>query len=479
MICRSLLFLLPLATQPLTSRQPETAALSWIENQEGEITALSDKLWEQAETAHEEARTVKLLTSRLEEDGFEIQTGVAHLPTAFVARRGTGRPVIGIVALLDALPGLSQEAEALERRPLTVDAPGHGCGHHLIAAADTAAALALGKALERSRISGTIKLIGAPAEEIYHGGVFMARAGVFSDLDALLFWHPSTLTTVIGRSGLAMESVKLLFHGLPSDATDAADKGRNALAALERLIAAVETTKARWPAPAIANHVVEPAPGIPSVVPERAAAWYFFHAEDLTGVESIRQQVTELGTRVGIETGTRFELQLLSRTGPWLTNESFSRLLQAVLGRDEEIRYTPEELRLGRSLAATLVPTAEPVFRSQLLPLEFSDRPVLISDDTAEASWLVPRAGFLIACYPSGLPSHSWQWTAAGKSRFAHRGMLRATRALVRAASRLFTDPEALREIREEFERDPRRSGYRSPLPESLGPFDYLRPAKR
>jgi hypothetical protein len=249
MICRSLLFLLPLATQPQASRQPETAALSWIENHEGEITALSDKLWEQAETAHEEARTVKLLTSRLEEDG--------------------------------------------------------------------------------------------------------------------------------------------------------------------------------------------------------------------------------------IETGTRFELQLLSRTGPWLINQSFSRLLHAALGRDEAIRYTPEELRLGRALGATLAPAAEPVFRSQLLPLEFSDRPVPISDDTAEASWLVPRAGFLIACYPSGLPSHSWQWTAAGKSRFAHRGMLRATRALVRTASRLFTDPEALREIREEFERDPRRSGYRSPLPESLGPFDYLRPAKR
>jgi aminobenzoyl-glutamate utilization protein B len=167
MICRSLLFLLPLATQPQASRQPETAALSWIENHEGEITALSDKLWEQAETAHEEARTVKLLTSPLEENGFEIQMGVARLPTAFVARRGTGRPLIGIVALLDALPGLSQEAEALERRPVTVDAPGHGCGHHLVAAADTAAALALGEALERSRLPGTIKLIGAPAEEIY------------------------------------------------------------------------------------------------------------------------------------------------------------------------------------------------------------------------------------------------------------------------------------------------------------------------
>lgn len=305
----------------LQAQEPESIALAWLEKHQNEITALSDTLWDHPEPAHGEYRTVELLTARLEQGGFQVQLGVAGLPTAFVAQRGFGRPVIGIVALLDALPGLSQQVLALERRPLSDGGAGHGCGHHLIAAADTAAALALG----HLRRAGTIKLLGAPAEEIYHGGVYMARAGVFDDLDAILFWHPSTVTAVIARSGLAMESVKLVFHGLASDATDAADKGRNALAATERMMAAVEEAKRGWPAPTVVNHVLEPGPGIPSVVPERAAAWYFIHAGDLDAVAAIHRRVAEIGARIAADTGTRLQLQILSRTSHWLINRSFSR----------------------------------------------------------------------------------------------------------------------------------------------------------
>jgi len=282
-----------------------------------------------------------------------------------------------------------------------------------------------------------------------------------------------------------MESVKLVFHGLASDATDAADKGRNALAAVERLVAAVEGTKPGWPATAVINHVLEPGPAIPSVVPERAAAWYFIHARDLGAVEAIRRQVADLGARIASDTGTRVELQLLSRTNHWLINRSFGRQVHAELTREEETGLTEDEVRLGSALRATMGTMSPgsgsqaPVFRPGLLPLEFSDDPVPISDDTAEASWIVPRAGFLVACFPSGLPSHSWQWTAAGKTSFAHKGMLRAARALVKSALGLLADPRALPPIREEFENDPRRRGYRSPLPEGLGPFDYLEPPRR
>ena len=474
-----LLAVLLLALLPaLETGEPNSIALAWLESHQEEITALSDSVWDHPESAHAEFRTVETLTVPLAKSGFQIERGLAGLPTAFTARRGAGRPVIGIVALLDALPGLSQEAGALERKPLAAGGPGHGCGHHLIAAADVAAARALAEALEASRLQGTIMLIGAPAEEIYHGGVYLARAGVFDDLDALLFWHPSTVTAVIARSGLALESVKLVFHGLASDATDASDKGRNALAAVERLIAAVEGAKPDWPPPAVINHVLELGPAIPSVVPERAAAWYFIHARDLGAVEAIRRRVAELGAGIASETGTGLELQILSRTSNWLINRSFCRRIHDELAREEEPRYAEAEVGLASALRATMgtmSPGSEaPVFHRALLPLEFSDDPLPISDDTAEASWLVPRAGFLVTCFPSGLPSHSWQWTAAGKTSFAHQGMLRATRTLVRSALDLLTDARALAPIREEFEKEPRRRGYRSPLPRALGPFDYL-----
>jgi aminobenzoyl-glutamate utilization protein B len=403
---------------------PRETALDWISRNESFLARAADDLFELPEPAHHETRTSSYLQAELRRAGFEIESGVAGLPTAFVASFGRGGPLVGIVALLDALPG--------------PNGAWHGCGHHLIGAADLGAALAVSEAITAHGLRGTIRFYGAPAEEIYHGGVYMVREGLFADLDALLFWHPSSVTLVIGRSGLAIDSVRYVFHGRASDATDAKDKGRNALDAAYAL---ASRARSGWPEGAVVNQVLLEGGEIPSVVPERATAWYFLHGRDRVEVESLRGRMATLARESATSTGTEVEEQLLSSAGPWLINRALAELLQRNLG--------------------------------EALPLSFSDQPVSISDDTAEASWVAPRGGFLVQSFAEGTASHSREWSETATSDLARRGMLRAARTIASSALELLTDTRLLRAVRQEFESATERS-YVSPLPAGKGPFDHL-----
>jgi aminobenzoyl-glutamate utilization protein B len=148
------------------------------------------------------------------------------MPTAFIGSFGRGRPVIALLAEFDALPGLSQDASP-ERKPLAESAPGHACGHHLFGTASTAAAIAVKEWLAGSGSPGTIRLYGTPAEEGGAGKVYMVRAGLFSDVDAVLTWHPSDGNDASPVGSLANKSAKFRFHGLSSHAA-APEKGRSA-----------------------------------------------------------------------------------------------------------------------------------------------------------------------------------------------------------------------------------------------------------
>ena len=477
--------LVVLGLGPPAHSSPRTTARDWLAANEPYLVEVADALWEIPEPGHQEVQTSEYLQGELARAGFTIENGLAGLPTAFVASYGSGRPVIGIVALMDALPGLSQEKFATERRPVPANHAhhaGHGCGHNLIGAADLGAALAVRHAIENDELQGTIRFFGAPAEEIYHGGVYMVRDGVFDDLDALLFWHPSAVTTVISRSGLAMDSVRFVFHGRASDATDAPSKGVNALTAAYRFADAVAGQS--WPSDAVVNHVLVEGGTIPSIVPERATQWFFIHARDRETVEKLRVNIETLARDTAEASGTDIEVQILSSTRAWLINRELGNLLDRYLQQDEPISYTDDEVELARALRTEFAPAdgadgafgdRNDTFFTATLPPAYTDEPVMISDDTAEASWVAPRGGFLVACFPAGVPSHSWQWASSASSSFAHKGMLRAARTLTSSALELLTSEETLGAVRRKFEEAMRGRSYESPLPRGRGAFDYLR----
>src|SRR3954468_1898308 len=179
---------LPLATHAAPSAV-KRAAVASVDTHAADLAGLSDKIWEYAETALREHKSSKLLADYAEQQGFTVTRGVSGMPTAFVARFGSGRPIIGIMGEYDALPGVSQKAIA-EKSPLVEGAAGHGCGHNMFGAASLGAALAIKDQIAAGKLKGTIVFYGTPAEEAVGGKTYMARDGVFNEVDAMFAWHP-------------------------------------------------------------------------------------------------------------------------------------------------------------------------------------------------------------------------------------------------------------------------------------------------
>ena len=201
-----LLFLIPTFT--FAQKEKENIIQS-LNGKQAHYAEVAKKIWEYAEPGYLEVKSSTLLQSELSKAGFKVEKGVAGIPTAFVASYGSGKPIIGILGEFDALPGLSQEAFVPERKIIVDGAPGHGCGHNLFGTGSMAAAIEIKNWLVNSKKQGTIKYYGTPAEEAGDAKVFMVKAGLFDDVDAVITWHagdrneagPSTNLATLGDYG--------------------------------------------------------------------------------------------------------------------------------------------------------------------------------------------------------------------------------------------------------------------------------------
>ena len=165
-------------------------ALMAIDREKSAICAASDKVWDNPETAFQEIQSTEILCELLEKEGFTVEKNLAGIATAFSGRYGHGKPVVGILGEFDALTGLSQVEGITEKTPICEGEPGHGCGHNLLGAGSVAAAVAVKEYLEKNDKEGTVIFFGCPGEEGGSGKGFMARDGVFDELDFAVSWHP-------------------------------------------------------------------------------------------------------------------------------------------------------------------------------------------------------------------------------------------------------------------------------------------------
>jgi len=199
------------------------------------------------------------------------------MPTAFVATWGTGRPVIGIMAELDALPGLSQRA-VCHKEPVKEGAPGHGCGHNVFATSGLIGGIAAKRGMEENELGGTIKVLGCPAEETLVGKVFMVRDGCFDGLDACLGNHVWYVNGVDFNPCTAMNSFKVEFYGKASHAAASPEQGRSALDAVELMNVGVNFLREHVVQEARIHYVVQDGGMQPNVVPPYARSWYYVRA---------------------------------------------------------------------------------------------------------------------------------------------------------------------------------------------------------
>lgn len=428
----------------------EATLLSTIDARRDADRGVALDLWKWAEVGYQEEQSTARLQKELRDAGFAIETGVAGIPTALVATWGQGGPVIALLAEMDALPGVSQDAVP-ERAPLKGRLSGHACGHHLFGTGATSAAIAVKAWLEKSGRRGTIRLYGTPAEEGGAGKAYMVRAGLFRDVDAVLHWHPSDHNAVWNEPTLANKSAKFRFRGQASHAAAAPDRGRSALDGVEAMNFMANLLREHVPQDVRIHYVITRGGDAPNVVPEFAEVFYYVRHRDPRVMDEVFQRLVRTAEAAALGTGTRVEHEIIHGAYSLLPNDALAKAVDVHLRRVGGVQYSPDERAFAEKLATSLGGTKRALGSEREVEPIASDL-TYGSTDVGDVSWTVPTIGFRTATWVPGTPAHSWQAVAAGGTSIGLRGMENASKVLALTAAQLYSEPKLLAAAKREFE---------------------------
>lgn len=467
---RSFVLLFLMAVCSAVSGQTEKEKLiKSLDGKRDYYAGISKQIWGFAELAFLESKSSALLQAELKKAGFKVETGVAGMPTAFVATWGSGKPVIGFLSEFDALPELSQEAFAPERKIMVNEMPGHGCGHNLFGTGSMAAAIEIKEWLMREKKSGTVKVYGTPAEEAGDGKVYMVKAGLFSDVDAVLTWHPGDRNNAGPGTNLATKSGIFKFYGIASHAAAAPERGRSALDGVEAMNDMVNMMREHTTEPTRIHYVIRKGGEAPNVVPAYAEVEYLVRHRDREEVRSLWNRVVKAAQGAALGTETRMEVTSITGTFDRLPIEAISRVMQKNLEQVGGVTYTLEEKAFAEKLSKSFGNRSVPIDNAaQVVPYGFSHTNA--SADTGDVSWVVPVGAMTAATYVPGTPAHSWQAVSCAGSTVGQKGMMVAAKTLATTAYDLFTDPSILAAAKKEFD-DKRGPDFKyEPLTEEINP---------
>jgi len=410
---------------------------------------MADQIWQHAELGYQEAKSSRLLQEFLVSENFELQSGVDDMNTAFVATSGSGFPTIAILAEFDALPGLSQEALPY-REARELGAPGHACGHHLFGSASVTAGALLARWLQKSGFDGTIKVIGTPAEEGGSGKVYLARAGVFDDVDTVLHWHPSDVNSAAPYSTTANKSGRFTFTGKAAHAASAPDQGRSALDGVEAMNYMVNLMREHIPQESRIHYVITKGGDAPNIVPETAQVYYYVRHPDKNRVIELFDKVVNAARAAAMGTETEVKFEVMHGNYPVLPNYALSQVVDKNFRALGGIEYDLEEVKFAKQISETFFGDKN-LLGSQEKIQPFTYRQSMGSTDVGDVSWLVPTAGFSAATWVPGTPGHSWQAVAAGGMSIGYKGMLHATQLLFNTGKELVKSKELIGKAKQEL----------------------------
>ena len=441
-----------IAPLPALAQDAKAQLATSIDGRRTQYAAIASQIWTLAEVGYQEHASSRLLQAELARAGFKVDSGVAGIPTAFVASYGNGKPVIAVLAEFDALPGISQAAEP-ERKPVPGQGAGHACGHHLFGTASVAAGIAVKEWLARSGGRGTIRVYGTPAEEGGGGKIYMVRAGLFNDVDVALDWHPGSDNDAGPGASLANISGKFRFRGLSAHAAASPWSGRSALDAVEAMNHMVNMMREHVPDGTRIHYVITSGGSAPNVVPDFAEVYYYARHADARIVKEVWQRFEKAAQGAAMGTGTTMEVEILNGVYALLPNETLARAIDANLRRVGGVTYTAEERRFAEQLARTLGSPPADVVAEAAAVRPFAPSPAGGSTDVGDVSWVVPNSGLSTATWVPGTPAHSWQAVAAGGMSIGHKGMINAAKTLAMTVHDLMTQPQLVTAARAEFER--------------------------
>ena len=452
------------------------AACSYLDATASYFEQIADQIWEDPELSLKEYHSAALYCDKLRELGFTVTEKLCGVETAFCGSFGEGGPVIGILGEYDALDGLSQQAGASVPTPLVAGAPGHGCGHNLLGAGSLAAAAAVKRFLEESGLPGTVIFYGCPGEEGGAGKAFLAREGLWKELDAALCWHPSDANQTMTGSNTASIQVLYKFSGVPAHAAGDPFNGRSALDAVELMnVGAQYLREHMTPDCRVHYAVLDTGGASPNVVQAHASVLYMVRSNRVRDAVALLKRVDDLARGAALMTGTDFERVFIDGTAELVPNFTIEKAIYANLCAVGVPSYDGEDWALAEALKASFPDSRFPAVTGARFDPAIAKRcreltdngaraindfiPPLFSTlehspgstDVGDVSWLTPTSQLEAVCWPAGVPGHSWQIVACGKSALAHKGMLLAGKVLAMTAMDLLTDPALLDAAKAEF----------------------------
>jgi aminobenzoyl-glutamate utilization protein B len=443
-----------------------------VDSRYEQTAALARDLWGFAEVGYQEVKSSALLKETLAAEGFQIDSGIAGIPTAFVATFGSGGPVIGILAEYDALPGINQDDVPI-RSPIEGKTAGQACGHNLFGAGSVGAVIAVKHWLEETGTPGVIRLYGTPAEEGGSGKVYLVRDGAFDDVDVVLHWHAAGQNRAGARTTLANRSAKFRFRGVSAHAASAPEKARSALDGVEAFNYMVNLMREHVPQETRIHYVITSGGNAPNVVPDFAEVFYYLrHPEAKTVKELwVRLEQAALGAARG--TGVEVDWEIIHGNHPVLINETLAKMMAEKLQKVGGIEYDEREEAFAQELYPTLV---KPKFalgsQTEIQPYEV--KLGYGSTDVGDVSIAVPTTGLRVATWVPGTPAHSWQAVAASGMSIGFKGAQVAAKTLALAAIELIENPELRAAARAEFnDRRGEDFVYEALLGDRSPPLDY------
>ena len=415
---------------------------------------INDTIFSFGELAYQEFETSKYLTALLEKNGFTVERGIVGIPTAWVARWGSGHPVLSLGSDIDCLPKASQKPGVAYREPLVEGAPGHGEGHNSGQAVNIVAALAVKELMEREKLPGTIVVWPGVAEELLGAKAYYVRAGLFRDVDAVLFTHVGdTFQVSWGPSeGTGLISVEYTFRGESSHAAFRPWLGRNALRAVELMNIGWDFRREQLRPEQRSHYVITNGGDQPNVIPPLASVWYFFREIDFENIKRNYEIGNKIAEAAAMMTDTKVTRKVVGVAAPRHFNKPIAEAVHSNIVSVGIPKWTDEEQTFAKAVQH-LVDGREIGLNTAPKPLEPPPaQPVSGgSDDIGDVSWAVPTVTVRYPANIPNLPGHNWSNAIAMATPIAHKGVVAGSKVIAMTVVDLLTRPELLREAKTYF----------------------------
>jgi len=423
-----------------------------VEGRAKQVQEIVDMQFSFGELGFQEFETQRYLTGILEDAGFDIELGVAGMPSAWTARwsNGTGSPVIAMGSDVDGIPQSNQKPGVAYREAILSMAPGHGEGHNSGQAVNIVAALAVKELMERENIDGTLLIWPGIAEEQLGSKAFFVRDGVFDGVDVNLFTHVSSnFGMTWGQSGgNALISVQFRFTGETAHSAGSPWRGRSALDAVMLLAQAWEFKREHLRPAERSHYIIVEGGDQPNVVPQTSTIWFFFREISYELVMESYEAAKLMAEGAALMTGTQIDtIQTVGSAWSRHFSRPVAEVSYANIERVGLPDWTEDDITLANGLQREMgqeergLPTEVGELRG---PVDLSRSLGGGSDDIGDVSWNMPTVTLRYPANMPGGPGHNWANGIAMATPVAHKGAVAGAKVQALTLLDLFLDGETV-----------------------------------